>query len=344
MDLVLVPRVQAADPDTGLRYFRPSLPASLDRAHGWGQASSEFEPDGKVLCWVRADAAELDAISRQAGSRVVGRCATDAQSDRMVAALRAGDLKSSRDEFVAAYRALAVPEEDAARAARGRARIASLVAMVGLVAAAALLARWLGIPEGAAIGLVVLHQDNFNRANENLGVSGMSDGLGVWTILSGTPTVTSNQETAGGAALARDSAMDAASGDQRVTIKVIGVPPGIVARGNSTFSTCYSARPISGAGNKLRLFRGVGTTQLGSDSSAAVAANDAIAVDCAGSSISALINGGTACGPVTDSNYASGQAGLWHAGGGAILDDWQVEVAAGGSPWRTLAEEQAVCG
>lgn len=79
--------MKVTDPASG-EYFRPELPASLDRPHGWGQASSHFSSQGKSLVWCRPTGAELDFIAAQPGARIIGQCCPGADAARMVTALR----------------------------------------------------------------------------------------------------------------------------------------------------------------------------------------------------------------------------------------------------------------
>lgn len=341
MHLVLVPRVQVQEPE-GL-VFRPLLPASLERGHGWGQASSEWERDGKVLCWVRGTSAEIDAIAAQAGSQVLGRCAPDAESARMVTALRSGDTKIAHDEFLAAYRGAAESEERTARVQRGVAHAAYLVAVVGLLAAAAWLASFLGIPAGAALSLVVLRSDNFTRANGALHGSTMSDGVGVWSddatlkwaVLSNALQPLTNN----GEHVAHDSSM-ADVANQRASITHKKASPtygGPLVRWQSV-TDFYLAYIVS---NDLRIAKSTsaGKTLLASGGGA-VAQNDVAACDATGTSISGLKNGSVVVGPATDSAYATGKAGmyaqLWNTTGD--FDDFQVEVEPAGAVLRAMNE------
>lgn len=176
------------------------------------------------------------------------------------------------------------------------------------------------------MALVVLHQDTFDRANEALGASPMSDGLGTWTADTGTLTVASNLVTnPGGSAenVYYDSAMaDTADHQTTLTTKNALTGEGAVARRNAT-SKYYLSH--NNGGNHQLYKNNSGFTQLGS-TGAALAINDTHGVGCVGTAISAYKNGALDIGPITDSTHATGKAGIRMFNGGTTADNWQVEV------------------
>jgi hypothetical protein len=332
--LALVP-TEAVEED-GVLVRRPRLPAAIYGApQGWGQASSDFEPESQVLVWLRCDDATADSIQRRTGSRVLSICASAADADRMVAAMRAGDSGAAREEFLAAYRTPAKVEEEALRKQRGRARleavIAWVVATLGIAAAAAM------FPGVGLLG-AVLHADTFNRADAALNGSTMSDGLGAWTADAGLNVVSNALVISTVDHRGHDSAM-AATGNMTVTAtNAAGRGGGPIAR--------YAAGPDGYlmfrrqvAGNPVRLSRlddGVQTV-LGTGSNSAD--GTILGARAVSSAVVGLRNGSIDIGPVTDSTYATGVAGVGRVGTeNCTLDDWQVETDASGALLRALTD------
>jgi len=327
MYLILVPQVTVSDPDLG-DYLAPELWGLAHRPHLWGQASSMWDGKGLQALWFRGTPAELDFLVAK-GAKYLGLCSSPSNDDRMVEAMTTGDLKSSRDEFVAAYRAPALTAEKSLVTAERGSALLHLVAVLGLVAAAALL----GV-SAAALSLVVLHQDNFNRVGA-LNGSTMSDGLGAWTVLSGAPA-TDGAKCTGDAtanAASKDSVMGSIA-DMRVSCTRVATgdqvgPAARLADASNYYFT--QAR----ATNKNSMFKRVAAvnTVLGVDGST-TANGDSLGLDCVGTTITGYLNGAVDVGPVTDAAFASGVAGFRSAGAKS-LDDWKIEIPAGAGR-RTL--------
>lgn len=339
--LARVPVVEVVDPE-GRPYRRPRLPAVLDRGHGWGQASSEGvgTAPGSVLVWARGSSAEVDLIQQQARSEVLRVAALDADADRMVAALRAGDVKGARAEFVAAYREEASAEEGRVRAQRGRARIVALVATFGLVVAAGLIAARLGWAVGYTLGVIsTLHADNFS-VDGAMGSRTMSDGLGTWADTTGTSDTVSGLGRMTDVGEIYDSAMDAGTTDQRATATFNNnqtVGP-FVRRGSAGNFYCVKRT----SGSRIRLLRrdaGV-DTQLGSDGASSWPNGTVVGVEALDDQVAGLHTGSIEAGPVTDTTFPTGRAGiLSDTTSNVNFDDFLVETepVAAGNPLLMMA-------
>ena len=220
MHLALVRTVTRIDSE-GDSYRRPELPASLDRPHAWGQASSLWRERGKTLVWVRGTSQELDLIAAQPGASVIGECMSGPESASITAAMRRQypqwsryldrrtDFQrapssvsrarakialeaeshrfrryhdSPRAEFLAAYRSLAETQESVLLAQQGRIRwIVAVLTTLGAAAGLALVHRILG-DGGAQLAMAVLAADNFDRSAATLDGATMSDGSSTWAL------------------------------------------------------------------------------------------------------------------------------------------------------------------
>lgn len=364
MYLALVRRTLVSGPDGDS--YRPELPASLERPHGWGQASSKFEKDGKVLVWCRPVGAEADAIAAQPGAKLIGSICPEAESDRMVAALRAQpktwpEYEAAREaarlmgpgagrrsalekeslrlrsfhrgalrEFVTAYRGLAAKEERRAALAALPGTVAKILLAIAGGATMHWIAQRFG-PGGVSIAMAVLATDAFTGAGSLDGAT-MSDGENTWAL-------GLNGGWSQGAGAASPDAAEATEEADSLGYALTDIQVSLTTVGSSPQGVYAMARVATGAitaygfgSNKetttLTLKRwSVGSgTKLGADGSTVVG-GDMLTVKSEADAITGIRNGGVDVGPVTDSNIASGGAGIYANGplAGRQVDDFLVE-------------------
>jgi len=219
---------------------------------------------------------------------------------------------------------------------------------LGIVAAAAFIAKGLGLPYGLA--LTLLHSDNFNRSNRSLSGDTMSDSTGAWaTNHASYPSIASqvvSDDGAGGGSGWR-AAVDSVMSDvdvQRSTVSWLNWLSGPTVRSDSTNYNGYlsDARPSS---STIYKWTSDVAANLGSDASGNSAA-DTIAADADGSTIKFMRNGSTIITVTSETTYSTGKAGLraYGAFSSSLLDDWQVEVAGGGSTNARLLDGLVSCG
>lgn len=335
--VVRVPMIEVLNKE-GRPYRRPRLPAAFDRQHGWGQASTEGvgTATGSVLVWVRGTAAELDLIQNQSRSAVLAIAASDGDSNRMSTALLAGDLNTSRREFVAAYRAPAATEEQAVQSARGRARVLALVAAVGLFAAAGIIAHVLGWTTGMALGaLASLHGDDF----AGTALSALNG-----RTMTGTPSGGTWADDTGGGDLnaagkagrltdigvAYDSAMDAVDEQEVTCISGGGAGGGPASRRTGSTDYYFVRRGAAGTDDLKMFVVTSGTaTQLGSSSSQFFDGSEVLGIYSFGDDHSGLFNGSAVIAAATDTTKPTGRAGIAQdTNATRTYDNWLVRVAA----------------
>jgi hypothetical protein len=166
--------------------------------------------------------------------------------------------------------------------------------------------------------MTILATDDFNRADGGLGAN--------WTTTTSedAPLISTNEARnstgvltgggarytgalTGGGAWPNDQYAEVIIGSVVSTTTDEGV--GGACRIASGAKTHYL---VQGNTHETRIYKVVAGafTQLGSDGPA-VATGDKLRLICSGTSISATKNGTTIIGPVTDSDIASGDAGIW---------------------------------
>lgn len=201
------------------------------------------------------------------------------------------------------------------------------------------------------MSLSLLHEDTFNRADASLSGATMSDGVGVWTVITRTWDVVSNKasKSGGDGALIRDSAMSGSSTDQAAEIACDNDANGVFCRRTTvgSFNSFYLAY-IDGSA-KLNLYRNGGAsagdyTQIAGPGSTTVGAGVAIKVEAIGTTIKGYV-GGVEELSVTDSNLASGDCGIsGNTAADRTYDSFRDYVDAGGGFSSAFFRENAGAG
>lgn len=178
----------------------------------------------------------------------------------------------------------------------------------------------LGYPVTQSGGTPTNVTDNFNRADEN-------PLAGNWTTPAGQFQIFSNQLYTASGVTSHYAYWNANTfaNNQYASLKVITVSAnwqsiGPAVRIQNTGANGYYVSWHDT--NVLTLFVTVAGTDTSLGTSTAVA-TDVIRIEASGTSISVKKNGSVVIGPVTDSNFSSGKAGVGGSGGAAgVADDW----------------------
>lgn len=345
--LALVPRKIVAD-EAGDCYW-PDLPQSiLDRSLGWGQASSQFNPYGKQLVWLRATDEELLEIESR-GGKIMGQAEDSAKTQNWIdffnthspqwdslvqarASIKTAKNDAEREKAIQDYDAISPQVYSYHKAAlnefttsyRSKAeRLESVLAAHGVAPFETSLWQTLILEN-----MATLSQDNFNRSDRDLAGDTMSDGVSTWMVFSGAYRIVSNQATGNTTnwmAKASTNGTDMRTSITYISSSVNGSGPACRGSNSGSAFSGYRSR------NNLleRVDSGSATTIA---SGTAYAQNDIAGVEGSGTTINRYLNGSVS-GTTTDATYSSGFGGTFNISGNTrTMDNFLVESLAAAGP------------
>lgn len=322
MRLALVPLGPARGADIP-GALGPQFPADFPSTIRWGQASERFHPQGMMLVWVALEEAAAASWAARGLGIVGDRIRWSFVDDGLMRA----PVRS----------ALAVKIADRTRSPLSRLKLASIAANVTRTARhdfAAAVREAVAPVEADRLGprtrgihaLTVLHEDDFGRAAGDLDASTMSDGLGAWSVDSGSWGTTGGGDVTGtDGAWVHDSAA-AAVDVQRTSVLM-------TTASDFYYPACRAqAGAVSGyiaGGGAGRIYEvTAGAYTLLATGAGGILAGDVCSADADADQISLLVNGALHAGPVTDGTWGTGVGGM--RGGGNIptgfLDDFLFEI------------------
>lgn len=339
MDLVVVRMVPAVGLPAGVLGGKVLVPELPEGIRTWGKTGNEWDNEGRVSLYLHdATPAHLEAIAKQKGGQVLA--VADDERRRELEAIR--DAARTDDvaqiEYVEAYRRLTYKfeivkrdEERKARRVEAAKRIARLLVIGGL----SLVAQHYG-PAGVSLALVLLHTDDFNRANvADINGQTMSDALGTWTSEVGAARIVSSQceFNTGGACVYRDSAA-AAVDEQECTVinrtatLFSGFGPAV--RVQTGIAQGFMTYEFPGNTHVFIMTGGGAASSIGSGAGHSVA-NDVMGIHALGTTLTGKLNG-SAVVMATDSNFATGACGFFADTVGCAFDDWTSYIASAPPP------------
>lgn len=167
--------------------------------------------------------------------------------------------------------------------------------------------------------------------------SGLADYSASWTQTSSGFGIYNNSVQAGGGETLALWNADAFANDQYAQGKFTALVPdgmvGVAVRLDGSANGYACTTNFLATGLEIRRMA-TGTATIIGAYSGTVSVNDVVRLEVVGNALTCKLNGTTRIGPVTDTNYATGSAGLAGYSGNTYntrLDDWEGGDLAGGA-------------